>query len=316
MITFPADKFCFSEQHDYHDVTALKISRDEKYVAIGLFNGEVTIREPNVGRLMYKHTISKIQSPISSMKFHTVVANTLFCSTASGTISSWHVESGQKLWEINNSSDVTSFDISPKGSLISAVGSDPTCKVYHYPSKQLVQELRPKAYTVGEVTGHVSRVFATVFQDENILGTCGWDQVALIWDLRTSDAVQIFEGPKLSGESMCFVRNFLVTASCRIDNQIQIWHLRNSNHVYKQLTLGNPSSHLLPYSLSLSHDRNVFSIGGFGENRNYFFETGSFNMFHRSDSYDAGINCVTFSRSFFGYGLNNSQVSVTRFTKI
>lgn len=315
MISFPSEKFCFSQTHDGYDVTSLRFSRDEKYVAIGLFNGNVILRDPNIGKLVYNYKIDPNQSPISSMKFHPAVSNTLFCSTASGAISSWHIEAGQKLWEIKEKSDVTSFDLAPKGNLISVVGGDPVCRVYDYPGKQCLHQLQPKAFGVGEVTGHVSRVFATVFRDQDVLGTCGWDQVALIWDLRVGQVVQSYHGPKLSGQSMAFVDNYLVTASCRVDDQIQVWDLRKNNQIFKQFTLKGSSEHFLPYSLCLSHDKLVFAVGGYGENRNYFFDSRSFQMVHRSDCYSAGVNCVDFSRQYFAYGLTNSLVSVTKFSQ-
>jgi WD40 repeat protein len=199
--------------------------------------------------------------------------------------------------------------------MVSVVGGDPTCRIVTYPDSKILNELKPKSYTVGAVTGHVSRVYGTVFKDENLVATCGWDNMALIWDLRSGDIAKQFYGPKLSGESMAFFRNYLITASSRPDDQLQVFDMR-SEKIFKTVTLGDRNEQFLPYTLAISQAGEALAVGGMGDNRIYFLETSQFNVFSKSDKYDAGVNAVCFSRNFFGFGLANSFACVQRFDRV
>lgn len=300
------------------DVTSIRISNDDKTVAVGCFNGNVYIRDLGTSRLMYRIQAVKSASPITSIRWHPYLMNTIICASASGFVSSWHTETGQNLWTIreeNNS--INSVDVAPDGKNFCTCGSDCTLRYYNTTTKQLVSELASKQYIQGKVTGHEMRVFSNVFMDSNVIASSGWDDTVLLWDVRSGDVTRLIFGTHVCGESMCFTNGnkILATGSWRTHDQLQFWDI-GTGKVVKSITIEDKSDDtaLQIYSLAISKKKDCVAAAGDGMNCLAIYSTDDFSRIDMSDKYESCVSTVHFGSSKFAYGLSDSRVICDKYT--
>jgi WD40 repeat protein len=170
-----------------------------------------------------------------------VIPHGLICASASGFISAWQIESGQNLWTIHeDDNSINAIGLSPDGRFLTSCGSDCAIRYYSLADRKLVKELTGKIYAQGQATGHGSRVFATVFMNENVIASSGWDDAVLLWDIRSGDVVRSIFGTHICGDAIAFSRDgrFMFTGSWRDKNQLQLWDV-GSGKVTRSVTIGN-----------------------------------------------------------------------------
>lgn len=65
--------------------------------------------------------------------------------------------------------------------------------------------------------GHSNRIFSLKFlpNEPNVLLSCGWDSNIHIWDIRERCSVGHFHGPRVSGDSLDFKNNQILSGSYR-----------------------------------------------------------------------------------------------------
>lgn len=308
----------WSAKNEDSDVTSIRISNDDKTVAIGCFNGNVYIRDLETSRLMYRIQAVKSASPITSIRWHPYIMNTIICASASGIVSSWHTETGQNLWTIQEQDNsINSVDVATTGKHFATCGSDCTLRYYNITTKQLVSELASKKYIQGKVTGHEMRIFSNVFMDENVIASSGWDDTVLLWDVRSGDVARLIFGTHVCGEAMSFTANnkMLATGSWRTHDQLQFWDV-GTGKIIKSITIENKKKEtaLQIYSLAISKKKDCVAVAGDGMNCLAVYSTDTFSKIGRTDSYESCISSVHFGTNRFAYGMTDSSVICDKYT--
>lgn len=302
-------KTAWNATHENSDVTSLKFSPNGKSLAVGCFNGNVYIRDYLESRLKYRIQAVSTESPITSVKWHPFIQNTIICTSASGFITSWHIETGQKLWGIQEESNsLNSFDISPDGKFFCTAGSDCTLRTYSLAQKQLIEEMKTKSYVMGKISGHENRIFSVVYLDNNTIASSGWDNTVIIWDSRSGDVTRSIFGPQICGESMAALSsNCLITGSWRNEEQLQFWDIGTGKNL-NTTTLNFGEEPLKIYSLSLSNDKRILGCSGSNQNVAVFYSTSDQTFLAETERFEACPNVISLSDDNYAIGLANSTV--------
>ena len=77
-------------------------------------------------------------------------------------------------------------------------------------------------------SGHSNRVFSVKFlpDDPQVILSGGWDSNIYIWDLRIKKSQGAIYGASLSGDTLDFKNGVILSGSCRIRDQVQLWDFR------------------------------------------------------------------------------------------
>ncbi|OHT05461.1 Carbohydrate binding domain containing protein [Tritrichomonas foetus] len=295
-------------EHENSDVTSMKFSPDGKILAVGCFNGNVYIRAARESRLMYRIQAVSTESPITSIKWHPVIPNAIIAASASGFVSAWHTETGQRLWSFKEGDNsINSIDVSPNGQNFVTAGADCIVRTYNLSSRALVSEMKTKLYMQGVVSGHENRIFSTIYINNDLIATSGWDDTVILWDTRSSEVVRSIFGPQVCGESMAHVNNVLVTGSWRDTQQLQFWDIGTGKNL-NSITVTSNKEPLQIYSIALNKDKKVVGVSGSGLNCASFYKTNDFRFVAQTERYDACVNSISFGHDRFAIGLANSTV--------
>jgi WD40 repeat protein len=283
-------------------------------VAAGCFNGNIYLRSTGDSHLMYRIQAVLRASPITSVRWHPSIPKTVICTSASGIVSCWHIETAQKLWAIEETGNaINSFDLSPAGQGFVTVGSDAVVRYYNLSTHKKVVELASKIYTQGTVTGHSSHIFAGAFRDENVIASSGWDDSVLLWDIREGQIVRSIFGTHICGDALCFISGgrTMITGSWRDKDQLQFWDV-GTGELQKSVSIGQAdgTDSLQIYSLSVTRDGNFVAAAGSGKNCVAFFRIQDFRCVAVTESYGCCVNSVHMGAKKFAYGLMDSQMFV------
>ena len=313
MLNISSSSTCWNQSHHEQEITSLKFSRDDKCLGIGSFNGKVFIRRCDTGRLMYIVEGLRQESPITSIKWHPNINNCIGISYANGFVSCCHVETNQNLWSFQEgNNDINSIDFSPKGEHIASGGGDKIVRIYDIHSRKVSQELRSIPYIQDRVSGHSNRIYCVHFRDEFSLISSGWDNTSILWDLRSGQSERVFIGTHLNGEGLCFIKDSLVTGSCRHEDQIQFWDI-GSCQLKSSVSLGSKLSPLLVYGICPTPDEKYIAACGSGTNRVSFIRTDNYEVAMSSESFEKPINAIHFNTTSFAIGLADSRVFLDKY---
>ena len=303
----------WNAEHQSHDTTVVRFTRDGKLLAIGSLDGDVYVRDSDTSRLLYKIRATKTVCPITSIKWHPKMLNTFICTSSEGTISAWFIENNQKVWSIKEEGNETSsVAISPMGNNFVTVGGDKVVRLYDLQSRQKISEFQTKLYKQGVVSGHEGRCFAALYHTENTCVTAGWDDTILYWDLRTGNVERTFFGPHLNGESLAIRGTTLITGSSRDSKQLQFWDI-TSGELQESISIGKNKDALFIYSLGLSSDNKYIGVGGGGMRTVQFYRMSDRTLASRSLPFNSPINALHFGKGRVACGLQDSSVFVDRF---
>ncbi|KAK8890787.1 hypothetical protein M9Y10_027986 [Tritrichomonas musculus] len=302
-------KTAWSATQENSDVTSMQFSPNGKSLAIGCFNGNVYIRNSLESRLMYRIQAVSSESPITSVKWHPFVANSIIATSASGFITSWHTETGQRLWSLqeeNNS--INSFDLSPNGQFFCTAGGDCVVRNYSLTTKQLINEMKTRSYIKGEVSGHENRIFSVVYVDQHTIASSGWDNTVIIWDARSGDVVRSIFGPQVCGESMVALSdNIIITGSWRDEDQLQFWDVGTGKNL-STTSINFGDEPLQVYSLSLSKDKRIVGCSGSNLNAAAFYRTSDYKFLAETEKFSDCPNVIALTNDTYAIGLANSTV--------
>ena len=81
--------------------------------------------------------------------------------------------------------------------------------------------------TRGDKIGHSNRVFSVKYDknDQNMLLSGGWDNSMILWDLRSSRAVDYMFGPHVCGDSIDISDKEILAGSYSNKENLTIWDL-------------------------------------------------------------------------------------------
>ena len=304
----------WSATHEASDVTSLRFSNDGRSLLVGCFNGNVYVRNTRDSSLMYRIQAVISESPITSLRWHPSVPNTVLVAAASGFISSWHIETGQRLWSFREESEngspnaVHSIDVSPSGAEFCSVGADSVVRLYALASRQLKSSFKTKLYMQGVITGHENRIYSSVYIDNDLLATSGWDNTVILWDVRSGDIVRTIFGPAICGESVVQIDSkVMITGSWRDEDQLQFWDIGTGKNL-STITIKSNKEPLQIYSLALSADKSIVGASGSGVNCASFYSTSDYRFVAQTERFDSCVSNIGFSKDKYAIGLTNSYV--------
>ncbi|KAN0050435.1 hypothetical protein ACTA71_003559 [Dictyostelium dimigraforme] len=139
----------------------------------------------------------------------------------------------------------------------------------------------------------------------NILMSGGSDRVVRVWDLNTSQPIQILSGHNEGIRALQFNGNVLVTGSD--DTTVRVWDLRSKNSNISTLRGHNGSVRCLQWDgTTLITGSNDQSVRWW--NLNYDYDQSK-ELF----SFNSSISCLQFTDSILMCGLSDSKVQINKF---
>lgn len=264
---------------------------------------------------MYRIQVARNDSPVMTLRWHPKIPNTVVTATASGFLSSWHTETGQRLWQFEESeNNVNCIDISPDGSTFTTVGSDKIVRLYELQTRKQLATMQTRAYMQGTVSGHEGRVFACHYITPTLIASSGWDDTVILWDTRSSEVTNSISGVHICGDAIKNAGDVLITGSWRSEKQLQFWDLPTGQNLHS-VTIGKKAEALFVYGLALSHDKTQIGVCGSEMNQAQFYRISDYFKVGRTETFDSCVSAIDFSSSNkYAIGLANSKVYVDQYT--
>jgi WD40 repeat protein len=159
---------------DSKEITAMEISRDGRFLACGVTEGGVYVRDTESGKqLLY---LEHHKKAVSCLAFDSK-AHYLVSGSHDEKIAVWDLLSGELVCRIDDFKDkVRHVEVSPGDNLLAACGSKKEINVWEFPSGSIKGKLR----------GHKKDVLLASF---NAAGShvisVGKDKLLIVWDLNT-----------------------------------------------------------------------------------------------------------------------------------
>ncbi|KAF2073817.1 hypothetical protein CYY_004875 [Polysphondylium violaceum] len=155
-----------------------------------------------------------------------------------------------------------------------------------------------------ETFKHTSCVTCLQVKD-NILMSGGSDKVVRVWDLNTSQSIDVLEGHHEGIRALQFNGNVLVTGSD--DTTVKIWDLRHKNHCVSTLRGHTGAIRCLQWEgatlITGSNDQTI---------RYWNMNSGSQSS-RELFSFSSSISCLRFTENVLMCGLSDSKVQITKF---
>jgi WD40 repeat protein len=247
-------------------------SSDDAQLIVGHYDGSLASYDlhalaPRV-ELTVQHGQQKA-SPITSLALRPTGKPVVLVATTDGFVDRYDAKSLERLSSIQeHDNEVYSCDYSPTGTHFITCGRDATVRVYSDATGERIREYRHHPQYSANTAA--LRLFCVRFdpQDANVFYSAGWGNV--IHAHRLDDAPELnpdgdhrhgFFGAYITGEAMDVAKGLLVSASNRLDDQLQLWDLATR----KPTTLLWPVQHrFLPNSARISPDAKFLAVGGGG----------------------------------------------------
>ncbi|HVK14899.1 MAG TPA: WD40 repeat domain-containing protein, partial [Gemmataceae bacterium] len=164
-------------------VTAAALSRDGRFIAVGLEDNAVVLWDTAAGRPV--RTFLGHQKPVLSVAF-SADARQLLTGSADATVSLWDVATGQRLRTFRGQTGpALSVALSPDGTRVLTGSSDGSARVWDARTGAIVHALK----------GHPKEVMAVAYSpDGTTLATASADTTAVLWSAETGKQVTVLRG--------------------------------------------------------------------------------------------------------------------------
>jgi len=144
-----------------------------------------------------------------------------------GNIHYWNPLSGKLVKSIKTekkNSDLFCIDYSKDLTKLAAAGKRRSIKIFDDEKNTLLTKLRPKGQVINP--GHSNRIFALRFEETaKTLVSGSWDMTVKVWDIASGTVARTIYGPEIAGESVDVFGDYILTASHRSKESLQIWSL-------------------------------------------------------------------------------------------
>ncbi|KAL4467051.1 hypothetical protein ABPG74_010648 [Tetrahymena malaccensis] len=222
------------------DIFSLRFSQDDKFIAAGCADGSVKILNAGNGQQLgsLQGAIHILNAPTTSVRWKPKLQQNdsyqLLSVNSDGSITHWDALEQKPIHRMieNKGHNILSLDYNNDGSRFATAGKDFRVRVYDDQTKQLLIDFEQGDWNI---PGHTNRIFSLKFLPDqpDILLSCGWDSNIHIWDLRAKKSVAHFYGPKVSGDSLDYKNNQILTGSYRNTDQIQLWDFNTRKLIKK-----------------------------------------------------------------------------------
>lgn len=147
---------------------------------------------------------------------------------------------------------------------------------------------------------HSKRVLAVKFSkdDPNLLMSAGWDNVIILWDLRTHKSTGYIYGPQIYGEALDIQGNLILAGSSREEKQLQLFDNRTLKTLVSIDWDQNPEISKKAYVYSAQfgkHDKTMVGAAATGVNQIKVFDhEDRFLMKQKVNKRDKAVYCLDF----------------------
>ncbi|KAJ9459060.1 putative WD-repeat protein 51A [Diplonema papillatum] len=259
------------------DVMCLQISHDDTLVAAACADGMVRCYSTRSGKDCYDMDTMRAQAlkvPATCLRFRpdyvgSRTKNMAVVGTAAGTIEHWHMPTQRCVHSVNLNTEVYCLDYREDGLQFAASGKSGSVYVFDEENKTTPLSTLTWAESSKDrdmpAPAHSSRVQSVKWlpHNPNLLVSGGWDKTIQLWDTRVDHAVSSFYGPYICGDAIVATRDArrLVTASCRDQDQVQVWDLAEPSKPVETLTLHSSTAPCHFYTAALSSN-STLAVGG------------------------------------------------------
>lgn len=215
----------YTIQGNTRTLSAVRINRNNKKVAVGSWDGNVYVMEQNfpdnfnqVARLAAGSHSEKV-----TLSWSPTNDDILASGGAEGTLNFWKLSGAAKLkptTSVKNahSGRIAKVEYHPSGAYVATTSFDQTWKLWdvNKPEKELLEQ-----------EGHDKEVYAASFHpDGSLLATGGLDAIGRVWDLRSGRSIAVLESHIKGIYSMDWSPNGHHLASASGDCSVKIWDMR------------------------------------------------------------------------------------------
>ena len=261
------------------EIFSVRWSPDDSHLAAGCSDGTVKLYSGKFSTIIRSMNcrLTAETYPVTSVRWRpdkgiSKTKNVLIATTCDGGILHWHASSGKILYSLRiPDNQALCSDYNTEGTFFVIGCKDRSLKVYDEGTKEKIADL-----TGGDQQhiGHDNRIMSVKFIDHNYIISGGWDNNILIWDLRNTQVIRSFYGPRIYGDSLDVKGDTIIAGSYNIEEQLQLWTMSEGRCSYSANLSSNGKS-CMAYTAQFSkvdYGR-VFAVGGMGSTQLYLFDS-------------------------------------------
>ena len=162
-----------------YPIWSTAVSPDSKFIATGLDNSSVILRDRLTGQPLYPPVVSQ-NVIVTAVAFS---PDERFLVTSNMDV--WDAESGHLVCRlVGHSDNVTGIAFSSRGTLLASASYDKTIKIWD------IQDCDVYSTPIADLAGHEDRVVDVDFiSDGSVVASIGWDRTIRIWDWQAENTI-------------------------------------------------------------------------------------------------------------------------------
>lgn len=292
----------YSTGENEAEIFSLRWSSDDSHIATGCSDGNIKLYSAPYGTFIRSMNckLTPETYPVTSVRWRpdkglNKTKNVLLATTCDGGIFHWHASTGKILHTLKlTDNQALSCDYNLEGTSFAIGCKDRSVKVFDEGNKEKIADL---AGGNVQQLGHDNRIMSVKWIDYNFILTGGWDNNILVWDLRNSQVVRSFYGPRVYGDSLDIKGDLILAGSYNIEEQVQIWSMSEGRCIFSEnLISGDSSCKAYAAQFSRFDNGTTFAIGGVGGNQFYIYDTEAKKPFGVLNNVNKGVYSLDFAQ--------------------
>lgn len=205
----------------------LVMSQNNQEVCVSMWNGTVNILSSRTGKLAYTVQVDKENSVVTCSRFNPSNPDQLLSVTSAGKWGIYNYKSGMKQENMNKSeSNLYTCDFSKKGDKYAIAGKDAIISIFDSRTGKKISDYTHDSPQEGH--GHSLPIYSLIYSKlENIIFSGSADATVLMWDTRNGEPIRTFGGPMISGDTIDYRNDVLLTGAWRQERPIELWDTRS-----------------------------------------------------------------------------------------